>query len=41
MCTHGRNGGRRIMLRGVTEAFLPIARCPILVISAHIADERQ
>jgi nucleotide-binding universal stress UspA family protein len=35
MGTHGRTGARRLMLGSVAERFLRIARCPVLMISAH------
>ncbi|MBP0596316.1 universal stress protein [Paraburkholderia sp. LEh10] len=39
MRTHGRSGASRFMLGSVAERFLRIARCPALLISAHIAEK--
>lgn len=35
MGTHGRRGVRRLVLGSVAERFLRIAKCPVLMISAH------
>lgn len=36
--THGRRGFRRMVLGSIAERFVRIARCPVLLISAHCVD---